>query len=109
VVYELRELKAPYWYSNEEVVRIQQLNLDFMEQKDIGEMFSACFRQPNEGEKAKTLNCDQIVSIIQKDYPTLQNTIGNKVRLGRAIKALGFQHKEHAHVAFYEVVPLRAA
>jgi len=40
---------------------------------------------------------------------TLQNTIGNKVRLGRAIKALGFQHKEHAHVAFYEVVSLRAA
>lgn len=83
--------------------------LDFMDQKDIGEMFTACFRLPNEGEKVKTMNCDQIVSIIQRDYPTLQNTIGNKVRLGRAIKSLGFQHKEHAHVAFYEVVPLRAA
>ena len=45
----------------------------------------------------------------QLNFPTLQNTIGNKVRLGRAIKALGFQHKEHAHVAFYEVVPLRVA
>ena len=109
VMYELRELKAPYWFNNEEVTRIQQLNLDFMDQTDIGEMFIACFRQPKEGEKVRTLNCDQIVSIIQRDYPTLQNTIGNKIRLGRAIKALGFQHKEHAHVAFYEVVPLRAA
>ena len=109
VVYELRELKAPYWYNNEEVARIQQLNLDFMEQKDIGEMFVACFRQPNEGETVKTMNCDQMIGIIQKDYPTLQNTIGNKVRLGRVITALGFKHKEHSHVAYYEVVPLRAA
>ena len=109
VLYELRELKAPYWYNNEEVARIQQLNLDFMEQKDIGEMFVACFRQPNEGETVKTMNCDQMIGIIQKDYPTLQNTIGNKVRLGRVITALGFKHKEHSHVAYYEVVPLRAA
>ena len=109
VVYELRELKAPYWYNNEEVARIQQLNLDFMEQKDIGEMFVACFRQPNEGEAVKKMNCDQMIGIIQKDYPTLQNTIGNKVRLGKVITALGFKHKEHSHVAYYEVVPLRAA
>lgn len=109
VVYELRELKAPYWYNNEEVARIQQLNLDFMEQKDIGEMFTACFRQPNEGETVKKMNCDQMIGIIQKDYPTLQNTIGNKVRLGKVITALGFKHKEHSHVAYYEVVPLRAA
>ena len=109
VMYELQELKAPYWYSNDEVARIQQLNLDFMEKKDIGEMFTACFRQPNEGEVVKTMNCDQIVSIIQRDYPTLQNTIGNKVRLGKVISALGFKHRERSHVAYYEVVPLRVA
>jgi len=109
IVYELHELKAPYWYNNDDVARIQQLNLNFMEQKDLGEMFVACFRQPNEGEVVKTMNCDQIISIIQHDYPTLQNTIGNKVKLGRIVNALGFKHKEHSHVAYYEVVPLRAA
>lgn len=67
------------------------------------------FRQPNEGEVIKTMNCDQIISIMQKDYPTLQNTMGNKVKLGRAITALGFKHKEHSHAAYYEVVPLKAA
>ena len=109
VVYEIREQGAPYWFGIEEVARIQQLNQDFMEKKDLGEMFVACFRQPNEGEAVKTLNCDQIITIIQNDYPTLQNTVGNKVRLGKTIKALGFKHKEHSHVAYYEVVPLRAA
>ena len=109
VVYEIREQGAPYWFGIEEVARIQQLNQDFMEKKDLGEMFVACFRQPNEGEAVKTLNCDQIISIIQNDYPTLQNTVGNKVRLGKTISALGFKHKEHSHVAYYEVVPLKAA
>ena len=109
VVYELQVLKAPYWYSNDEVARIQQLNQDFMEQKDIGEMFTACFRKPNEGEVPKTMNCSQIIEIIQKDYPSLQNTIGNKVRLGKIVSALGFNFKDHSHIPYYEVIPLRVA
>ena len=109
VIYELQQQKAPYWFNNDEVARIQQLNQDFMEKKDLGEMFVACFRQPHEGEVVKTMNCDQMIDIMQKDYPTLQNTIGNRVRLGKTITALGFEHKEHSHVAYYKVVPLKAA
>ena len=36
VTYELLEQKAPYWFNNDEVARIQQLNQDFMEKKDLG-------------------------------------------------------------------------
>ena len=108
VVCELQQ-KAPYWFNNDEVARIQQLNQDFMEQKDIGEMFVACFRKPNEGETFKAMNCNQMIGIMQGDYPTLQNTIGNRVRLGRFVSSLGFNFKDHSHVPFYEVVPLRAA
>ena len=109
VVYELQEQKAPYWFNNDEVARIQQLNQEYMEKKDLGEMFVACFRMPEEGEVVKTMTCGQMIDIMQKDYPTLQNTIGNRVRLGKTISALGFEHKEHSHVAYYKVVPLRAA
>jgi len=109
VVYELLEQKAPYWFNNDEVARIQQLNQDFMEKKDLGEMFIACFRQPNEGEAVKSMSCGQMIDIMQKDYPTLQNTIGNRVRLGKTISAMGFEHKDHSHVAYYRVIPLRAA
>ena len=109
VVYELQEQKAPYWFNNDEVARIQQLNQNFMEKTDLGEMFVACFRQPEEGEVIKTMSCGQMIDIMQKDYPTLQNTIGNRVRLGKTISALGFEHKEHSHVAYYKVVPFRAA
>lgn len=109
VFYELQEQKAPYWFNNDEVARIQQLNQEYMEKKDLAEMFTACFRQPAEGEVIKTMNCDEIISIMQRDYPTLQKTIGNKMKLGKAISALGFKHKEHSHITYYEVVPLKAA
>ena len=109
VVYELQELKAPYWFSNDEVARIQQLNQGFMEQKDLGEMFVACFRHPEEGEVPKTMNCDQMIVVMQKSYPSLTNTIGNKVRLGKTIKALGFKHRERAHISYYDVMPIKVA
>ena len=109
VMYELLEQKAHYWFNNDEVARIQQLNQNFMEKKDLAEMFCACFRQPREGEAVRTMNCDEMISIIQKDYPTLENTIGNRVRLGKAIAAMGFERKEHSHVTYYKVMPLRAA
>ena len=108
VVYELQELKAPYWFNNDEVARIQQLNQEFMEKKDLGEMFVACFRQPNEGEVAKKMNCDQMISIIQHEYPSLQNTVGNRIRLGKMLSAAGFKSKDHSHILYYEVVPLAA-
>ena len=109
VKYELLEQKAPYWFNNDEVARIQQLNQEFMEQKDLGEMFMACFRQPEEGEVVKSMSCDEMITIMQRDYPSLQKTIGNKVRLGKTITALGYKYKDHSHVAYYEVVPLKVA
>ena len=106
VVYELQELKAPYWFNNEEVARIQQLNQEYMEQKDIAEIIMACFRKPKEGEVVKTMNSTEMLKIIQKEYPSVPSTHGTKVSIGTAMKELGFEHKEHSHVAYYKVVPL---
>ena len=105
VVYELQELKAPYWFNNEEVARIQQLN----QEKDIAEIITACFRKPKEGEVVKTMNSTEMLKIIQREYPSVKNTHGTKVSIGTAMKELGFEHKEHSHVAYYKAVPLHTA
>ncbi len=109
VVYELRQLKAPYWYNNEEVARIQEMNLEFMAQKDMAGIINVCFRKPAEGEMVKTMNSTQMLEIIRKEYPSVSINQATRVSLGRTMKALGFEHKEHAHVAFYKVVPLKTA
>ena len=109
VLYEIRELNAPYWFNNEEVMRIQQLNLGFMQQKDISEMVKACFRKPTDGEKVKSLNTSEMLEIIREEYPNVALTTKAKVELGRALVGLEFERKEHSHVAYYKAVPLRAA
>ena len=109
VLYEIRELEAPYWFNNEEVARIQQLNLAYMQQKDIAEMVNAGFRKPQEGEKVKSLSTTEMLEIIRAEYPNVTVTTKAKVELGRALVSLDYERKEHSHVAYYKAVPLRAA
>ena len=109
VLHEIRVLEAPYWFSNEEVMRIQQLNLAYMQQKDITEMVKACFRKPLEGEKVKSLNTTEMLEIIRAEYPNVAVTTKAKVELGRALISLDYEHKSHSNVAYYKAVPLHAA
>ena len=109
LVYEVNELKAPYWFTNEQVTRIQELNQNYTDEKDIAEIIEACFRKPNEGEKVKAMNCTQMLELISKEYPSLKKTVSTKVHLGLAMKDLGFEHTERGHVKYYNVVPVNAA
>ena len=109
VLYEIRELNAPYWFNNEEVTRIQQLNLAYMQQKDIAEMVKVCFRKPKEGEKVKSMSTTEMLEIIRNAYPNVAVTTKAKVELGRALVSLDYERKEHSHVAFYKAVPIQAA
>ena len=109
VVYELQELGAPYWFGIEEVTRIQQLNQEYMEQKDIAEIVEICFRKPMEGETAKTLSSSMLLNLIQKEYPSIEITHSNKIRLGRTMKALGYESVDRSNVPYYKVIPVKAA
>ena len=109
VLYEIRQLEAPYWFNNEEVARIQQLNLAYMQQKDIAEMVKACFRKPLEGEKVKSLSTTEMLEMIRNEYPNVTITTKAKVELGRALVSLNYERREHSHVAYYKAVPLKAA
>ncbi|MBQ8990057.1 MAG: DUF3874 domain-containing protein [Prevotella sp.] len=109
VVYELTETKTPYWFSNDDVERIQQLNQNYLQQKDIAEMVEICFRKPKAGETAKLMNSGMLLKQIQKDYPSVDINHGNKVRVGQAMKSLGYESADHSNVPFYKVIPLKAA
>jgi hypothetical protein len=109
VVHELTVAKTPYWFSNEEVARIQELNLNYMTQKDIAEIISACFRKPAEGEAVKSLNSAEMLKIIQREYPSVKSDHSTKVHIGLAMKELGFEHTKRGCVSYYKAVPLKVA
>ena len=109
VLYEVKEQKAPYWFNNMEVKRIQELNLNYVEQKDIAEIISVCFRKPQEGEKAKTLNSAQILKLIQAEYPSIKSDRSTKIHIGFAMKELGIEHLLYNNKRHYKIIPLKSA
>ena len=108
VVYEL-EQNTPYWFNNDEVARIQELNQNYLEQKDVAEMVEICFRKPREGEPAKAMNSKMLLKHIQKDYPSVEINHSNRIKVGLAMKALGYESTDHSNVPIYKVVPVSAA
>ena len=108
VLHELREDKAPYWFNNSEVARIQQLNQEYMEVKDMAELVEICFRKPNEGERAKAMSGTEMLKVIKDKYPTLDINHKNKVHLANAMKDLGYESKVLHHSAQYYAIPLAA-
>ncbi len=107
VVHEVCNQKAPYWFNNEQVARIQQLNQNYMEEKDMAEIVAACFRLPKDGEDAKAMNSSQLLEMIRKEYPSVKKDHSTKVHVGLAMKELGYEHTTRAHVKYYKVVPSR--
>jgi len=109
VLHEIRELQAPYWFNNEEVARIQELNLNFMEQKDLNEIVDICFRKPLEGEHVKSISTTEMLTIMQQEYPSIKIDVKNKAYLGRVLKSLDYVRKDHNGKAYYKAVPLKVA
>ena len=109
VLYEIREKNAPYWFNNEEVARIQELNLDYMEKKDIAEVLESCIRKPKDGEQCQKLKSGEILKLIQREYPSIKSDHSTKVHLGFALKEMGFEYKTHGNQSYYKVVPIKAA
>ncbi|MBO7578392.1 MAG: DUF3874 domain-containing protein, partial [Prevotella sp.] len=109
VLHELMELKAPYWFTPAEVKRIQELNLNYMEQKDIAEIVNATFRLPKEGERPKYMNCGDILREIQQEYPSVKSDRSTRIQLGLAMKKMGVEHVLREHVPFYKLVSQKAA
>ena len=109
VVHEVCKQNSPYYFSNDQVARIQELNLNYMEQKDIAEVVEACIRKPKDGEQGVRMKSGEIVELIRHEYPSIKNNHSTKVQLGLALKELGYEGKDHGHQTYYKVIPLRVA
>ena len=109
LVYEVKEQQAPYWFNNDEVARIQELNQEFMGEQDMAKIVKACFRKPKEGEKVKSFNCTQLLEVILNEFPTMVVNKSTRIYLGRAMSELGFEKTDHGHITFYKAVPKKAS
>ena len=108
LLYEVHQQHAPYWFNNDEVARIQELNQEYLAQKDIAAIVTVCFRRPEKGELPESMNCEHLLEVIRHQYPSVKPTHSTKIHLGQTMKALGYESTVCSHVPHYKVIPLTA-
>lgn len=103
VLYEIQEQKIPYWFTNDQVKRIQEVNLPYFKCEDLESMITHCYKIAQEGEEcAQWQSCSTVCQNLQAEYPTLQTSNATKIRIGQILKYLGCQsmHTRQGQVYF---------
>ena len=109
VVYELTEMQVPYWFSNEEVSRIQSVNLPFFKQDDLENMVKSCFRIPQEGEIGEWMLCKDVYETLQGKFPHFVGNPSTKVKIGFILKFMGCTSQHSKNGQKYQLVSKLAA
>lgn len=109
VVCELQENQMRYWFTNEEVKRIEDLNQGFQNMISLEGILDVCFRHPEDGEFVRPLSVSEILSEMRSEFPTLKTTDTMNVRLGKMLKTQNYERKRITQGSVYYIVPKRTA
>ena len=104
VIYELKEEQTPYWFTNDEVARIQERNHPFFKTDDLETMLKSCFRMPADDEEGKWMVSSEVFDVLHAQYPILVGNMSMKVKIGQALKFLGCKSKHTKHGQAYQLI-----
>ena len=109
VMYELCHQQTPYWFTNDEVARIQEKNLPFFKTDDLESMIRNCFRVPEgeEEDEGKWMNCSEIFQVLHEHYPMLMSNLSTKIRIGQSLKLMGCKMKHTKKGQAYQLIELK--
>ena len=109
LLYEINEKQTPYWFTNDEVSRIQQANLPFFKQDDLEDMIKGCFRIPNDEEEGKWMLCKQVYEKLQERYPYFVGDQSIKIKIGNTLKFMGCSSQHTRQGQMYQLISKEAA
>ena len=109
LLYEINEKQTPYWFTNDEVIRIRQANLPFFKQDDLEDMIKGCFRIPNDEEEGKWMLCKQVYEKLQERYPYFVGDQSIKNKIGNTLKFMGCSSQHTRQGQMYQLIPKEAA
>ena len=109
LLYEINEKQTPYWFTNDEVIRIQQANLPFFKQDDLEDMIKGCFRIPNDEEEGKWMLCKQVYEKLQERYPYFVGDQSIKIKIGNTLKFMGCSSQHTRQGQMYQLISKEAA
>ena len=104
LVYEIEVQKTPYWFTNDEVARIQQANLPFFQNEDLESMIDQCFKVPEENEEGIWLQTKEIFETLMQKYSILKADHSMKIKMGQSLRFMGFPVQRYKQGMKYHLV-----
>ena len=109
VVYEIREMHIPYWFTNAEEERIQLVNQPFMKEESYEGMLGSFYRLPTNDEKGEWMSLGQVIENMQEAYPKLKNDHSTRIKIGLTLRQMGCIPKETNKGMKYQLIEMKAA
>jgi len=109
MLYEIKVMQTPYWFSNDEVARIQETNLPFFKQEDLEDMIKNCFRLPEKDEEGEWMLCKDVYAKLEDAYPQMDKNKISKNKIGYALKFMGCLSMHTRNGQKYQLLPKEAA
>lgn len=108
LLYEVRDEKLRYWYTNEETLRIQELNAPYEQTLDLEQMIDCMFRKPQGNEKHGAFTSLDIRKILKQQYPDVADSQLNSIQIGKAMKEMKVARVKSKRGVSYSLVKLAA-
>ncbi len=86
--YEIEIEQKRYWFTNDEIARIQELNTPFEATIDLEHMISNFFHKPENGEKCEGVTSMDIRKSLCVEYPEVPMSNFSSIKIGLALKEL---------------------
>ena len=88
LLHEVREEKMRYWFTNEETLRIQELNIPYQESVDLEAMIDNFYRKPSPGEHGNSLTSLEIRKTLLAEYPHIAISNLSSEKIGMALREM---------------------
>lgn len=109
VMYEVEKEQLRYWFTNDEVRRIEELNHNYQRVMNLEGMLEACFRHPKEDEIVHPLPVSEIISEMMAKFPSMTINKSLNIQLGILLKSHNFKNKHLNTGSVYYIVPRQSA
>ena len=77
-----------YWFTNEETLRIQELNIPYQESVDLEAMIDNFYRKPSPGEHGNSLTSLEIRKTLLAEYPHIAISNLSSEKIGMALREM---------------------
>lgn len=86
--HEIEVEQKRYWFTNDEIARIQELNTPFEATIDLEHMINSFFHKPENGEKCEGVTSMDIRKSLSLEYPEVPASNFSSIKIGLALKEL---------------------